>query len=1604
MKKTRLLVMTAAIVLGIGTSVYAKLPPNSIVVGNNVYDISYFINDASGTNTAKVNDQLANNLGKLYYVDSTGVAKDIFTEATVDDSQIVSKVGNTLTYYPGNGTTEKIVTDANNNFLDPSTITGGYVIAHITYKQLLAEGLNLFTCQLSQLSGVSGAAYFQVGNSPMTPLTDVATYMGQLSNGAGNMVHLYASDGATELANGYLNIVTNGAASGDKNLTVNLTLTGNSTNVDSSTQGNKAYNIVNNGFVTIDKSGKWIYYSNTGDSGKLYKRSATGTDDTLISNDSAKYINVVGDWVYYSNYNDGGKIYKVKTDGTERQKVSDDMASCISVVGDSIYYINHSDNDRIYVQDSTGKKMVLSDQAKYLSVTGNFLFYVNAGDSNTLYSYDLRNSRKAKISTVNTKFINACNDYLVFYTGYDGVLYRSTNAQGQIPVPMSVTTNVQTSTKASAYKALTDKPTIICATDDNNIYYISYVDGNKIYKLDNTGNGYKVVNDSADYINIINDSLYYIKSGKISVAPKDGDGTQKGISITKPRLNSRVVSVNPMPTFTTDDITKFNFPENVSCIMSDGSEQTLVVSWNKTVPKASKGVYTFKGTILGYGTSVTMNVALDSGTINADNVKIVNNAGSKDTISITGLTTGDVVNVYNSSADTKPLKSAVVDASGKVNMTGLNLSPDGGNVYISLTKTGRQEGNKVAVQYQAEAPTGFTVDAANQNITGLQANKLYKVYIQDEKADGTVPVLPTSYDISAKADGNGVLKVPTMISKIDGNKDGKQMLRVVAAGNVDSAPSAPIEISRATVPSYVGIDLNLGRITGTTTGMEFTYDDLKTNSNPTWYPCQAGSTPILMTRSLQVSVKVLGSGPVLESKPVSYGLFQMPVINGITDGGTYTTGTDKSTNKSLFPTVTWNDDSIIDTSNSTTYCAVLTKDGNPISGHGSKTYSMNAGVIDTNGTTYKAIKDSSDLESTIKANGDGSYALIVVGTKTVLGMNPSSATNATTVKFTASSAVPSTVDIGFAEKAGTQKWTDINKTAVTDVTSTDIPTLYQATPNWIDLAGTIDTAVIQRLDTAPTKDSDWNLAAKVAFERTVISQDGYYKLTVTSTSTENGATNVSTKVFRVDTQDKATSPSVLGVSDGGIYDKVISGITITDTLPNTTKATIMRDGYKTDYNGGSLTVNGNYVLTLDTTNNINGATTEKTINFKIDDAESNPTQAAPKAPDKNGKTATFTFNDGNGNIAIGNVDTSEEYSVNNGQSWTPVTSTGTQLITSSNELNLLNKSTTTSVQVRYRANGNTPASEAQVINLTASPVAPSAKFEFSYDANHNLIGELKNSDETAISNPSSYEYSIDGGLNWNSVDNNGAFKSEDVNIINTTNGVQVRTKASGQTKASNVEKISVTQAAAPNVTSTQAIGGVKLTSLSTGLEYRVNVGSTKGTTWNDFTSGSIIPVTQSGSIDVRSKATGNAMPGNIANIPVQLAAAPAVKTAAAAPKLNDNYSTAVALNERNLEINSEVIALTNTLQLSGSSTTPITLTQLETALQTDINNSIGSGIIKVGDDGTGKLTLTTVATGASAKMDFTGTSIGNGSITSTGIGSISTELGFTDITAVTGTN
>ncbi|AWI03699.1 DUF5050 domain-containing protein [Clostridium drakei] len=1196
MKRTKILVMTAVIVLGLGSAVQAKLPKNSIMVGNNVYDAAYLNNSS---HLADINDQLMNNLGVIYYVDSTGKAQDIFTGSPVDDSQIVSKVGGTLTFYTATGTKQKIVANANNEYTDPTNAnTNMFAIVNVTYKTI-TTGLSMYTVKAS-VSGVSNASYFKVGDSQTTPLTDVATFMGNNLSGTGISFGVYASDGLTELAEGYINLNQGNSTSGTLNTSLILNPTPNSNPDDDTVHGNTGINITNNGFAAIDKTGSWIYYENTADGNKLYKKSVTGVEDYVISDDSVQYINVVGDWVYYSNYKDMGRIYKVRTDGTQRQKISDDMAACINVVGSKIYYINNSDRGRIYVYDSQGRRQLISDSAKYLSVGDNFIFYVNASDNNKLYSCNLlNNASKTKLSDINTEFISASNDYLVYYTGKDGKLYRSMGGSTYTsnPTPLSIVTNIpQKGNGTTNLKGVTDIATIVCGVDDNNIYYISNVDGKRIYKLDSTGNGYKVVNDSADYLNLVGDSLYYMKSGKASTISKDSDGTTKGTAITKPKLNDKVVSVEPGKSYSTDDISKFNFPDYVSATMSGGNQRRLVVNWDRANPKISKGSYTYTGTILGYGTKVTMTVSIDSGTIDVNNITVVNEVGSKDSVTVNGVNTklnpGDVISVYTNISDTKPVKTAVVDSNYKAVVSGLNFDPNGTTIYVTVTAKDKAEGSKVGVPCPAEAPVGFAINAQDQKITGLKPGKSYKVYINDENADGTIPDLPTDY-ITDTATDKGEITVNNMHTKITGplgTDNKKQMLRVVLAGNVDSKPSTPIEIGKAVVPGNISIDLNFGKIIGSAAGMQYRYN------TDDWKDCQGGSTSISMTMSLQVQVKVKASGPLMESDPVTFGLFPVPQVTGIESGKIYSTRpVDPSdpNGKSTFPDVSWNTGTI----GSITYSAKLTKkDGT---------------VIDNNVTPSTLL---SDLK--LPSAGNGDYILTVTAKKHDSNMTPSDAYNSKAISFTINSSAPASVDISMVEKAGTVKDT------VTNPDSVD--TYCKATPSWTNLAGTYSSATIKMTKTAAGNPGSVTYTpvtnpATVAFvPGNTVEQNGEYELTVTTTSKENGAVSTTKQTFRVDSIDKALSPDVTGVFNGGTYKSAVTP-TIVNKLNCTTVPSISLNGATTPYQttdttdptthlitqvGKELTVNGSYSLVLDTTNTINGDTNNTKISFTMLDTSS----------------------------------------------------------------------------------------------------------------------------------------------------------------------------------------------------------------------------------------------------------------------------------------------------------------------------------------------------------------------------------------------------------------
>lgn len=150
-------------------------------------------------------------------------------------------------------------------------------------------------------------------------------------------------------------------------------------------------------------------------------------------------------------------------------------------------------------------------------------------------------------------------------------------------------------------------------------------------------------------------------------------------------------------------------------------------------------------------TAETPTKALDPKTA----VTIVNNAGTdKDTITVTGLKEGDVVNVY---ADTKTtstyIETATVAKDGNsVEIKTAKLVKTGGKVYISLKNSGANESGRIAVSYDTEISAVPKIGTVTNNYVGTKD----KIVVKAVDIDDIVTVYNANEKIvktaTAKAD------------------------------------------------------------------------------------------------------------------------------------------------------------------------------------------------------------------------------------------------------------------------------------------------------------------------------------------------------------------------------------------------------------------------------------------------------------------------------------------------------------------------------------------------------------------------------------------------------------------------------------------------------------------------------------------------------------------------------------------------------------------------------------------------------------------------------------------------------------------------------------
>ncbi|MBV7272226.1 DUF5050 domain-containing protein [Clostridiaceae bacterium UIB06] len=929
MKKLRFLVMAAAGCVGVQQHVKAALPQEPmLIVGNKAY---YYSNIASQID--QINNQIFNNPTEIYYSNGSSIL-NVVTNSVVSETQLSSLIGSNIYYYK-NGTTITYVY-GNSSGYNP-VASSSYATVQVSLTKIIDNSLYLLNTKIINISGITGSSYYSVANTKLVALKSINDTIATSVTSSSGSVTLYLfsdSDTTNFIATGSLTLpsTTDGSVS-----TINVPLTSYATTTPTSSSSSLGQgNMSNTGLVASD--GTYRYYSNTADSGKIYKMSDSGLENYVICDDNAKYVTAVGGWVYYSNYSDGGKIYKVKIDGTKKQKISDNIGTFLNVVGDKVYYSNKSDGGKLYCLDASGNSTPLcSDEADYVSISGgNTIFYSNASDGGRLYSISLDGSNRLlrSSSIYNVRYINTSDSSNVYYSTADGKVYKLDGS--------SISIKLVTTDKNGNSSVPEDEEATHINVSDSNIYYVSLLDGNKIYKVGtNGGVGEKITDVAASDINIYvqnpdnastrKDIIYFTQNGKlyqvldpVATVDKNGNTTYKlqTAAVTKPKSTVTIKTVNNIAVAVDDtdvgkgigdiDLDKY-LPDKVPATMSDNTIKQLVVNWNRSNYTNKNGVCIFNGTIVGYGKTITLSLSLASTGIGSQYVQVTNNIGKNDTlVTLDGanLSAGDTLKVYDSLTATKPIVQQKADSSGKISIAGMDLNKNGGILYVSVTRGTQAESRRTAVSYGVEspaAPIGVSIDLSGVttsgpadstndiDITNLLVNSSTDSVVVGNLQYRVAPISTTGKVATVgESDWKDVPSTGVISNTISIGKGGTQIqFRIKASGNTPaSSPTTAIVISpRAAAPSGLSFDdtaitndtaNNKVTITGTTASMQYY------TSASGWQTCSLGSTiissvpktePVKVRRKATTST--LPSVEAVEIKITSdSGLYSISGING----------------------------------------------------------------------------------------------------------------------------------------------------------------------------------------------------------------------------------------------------------------------------------------------------------------------------------------------------------------------------------------------------------------------------------------------------------------------------------------------------------------------------------------------------------------------------------------------------------------------------------------------------------------------------------------------------------------------------------------------------
>lgn len=171
----------------------------------------------------------------------------------------------------------------------------------------------------------------------------------------------------------------------------------------------------------------------------------------------------------------------------------------------------------------------------------------------------------------------------------------------------------------------------------------------------------------------------------------------------------------------------------------------------------------------------------------AENIIVTNNAGMNDTVQITGLSSNDVVKVYDSAQGGTVLGSATVDNyQTEATVSIPQLGNDAGSVYISVTSTNKGESGRTQVGFSAESksrsPEVSKISIVNNagmagtvTVAGVIGSDVVKVY--DSAQGGTL--------LGSGTVGTYDTEVTIPVSQL-GSEAGNVFVSVTSKGKLES--------------------------------------------------------------------------------------------------------------------------------------------------------------------------------------------------------------------------------------------------------------------------------------------------------------------------------------------------------------------------------------------------------------------------------------------------------------------------------------------------------------------------------------------------------------------------------------------------------------------------------------------------------------------------------------------------------------------------------------------------------------------------------------------------------------------------------------------------